>query len=329
MVDDARPVLAITDRLRPDAFAPGLPVVEVEDLARTAARATARAAPALQPGDDALIVYTSGTTGRPKGAVHTHASLLAGISSLHRRMGLAAGGPPRPEPAALPRARPLRRALRHADGGRVRRGVRPLRRVGRPRCGPHQHHVLRRPDHVPPVGRVRAGSSGLGALRLCVSGSAPLAADLWHRLAADGVAVLERYGMTETLLTLSNPLDGERRPGSVGLPLPGVEAAVDDADEHGVGELHVRGASLCRGYWGRDAFAPGGVVRHGGSGVGGRRRLRDGPRASHRAHHHRRPQRLPGRGRGGAVPPPRCGGGGRRRRALGGMGRDRGRLRGG
>jgi malonyl-CoA/methylmalonyl-CoA synthetase len=63
----------------------------------------------------------------------------------------------------------------------------------------------------------------LSELRLCVSGSAPLAADLWHRLHGEaGVAVLERYGMSETLLTLSNPLVGERRPGSVGLPLPGV-----------------------------------------------------------------------------------------------------------
>ncbi len=95
----------------------------------------------------------------------------------------------------------------------------------------------------------RAGA--LAQLRLCVSGSAPLAADLWHRFAASGVAVLERYGMTETLLTLSNPLDGERRPGSVGFPLPGVEAAIDDPDEDGVGELLVRTASTCRGYWGR------------------------------------------------------------------------------
>ncbi len=100
-------------------------------------------------------------------------------------------------------------------------------------------------------------ASELGGLRLCVSGSAPLAPELWHRLGGDGVAVLERYGMTESLLTLSNPLQGERRPGSVGVPLPGVEAAVDDADEQGVGELYVRAASLCRGYWGRDALAPG------------------------------------------------------------------------
>ena len=57
--------------------------------------------------------------------------------------------------------------------------------------------------------------------------------------------------MSETLLTLSNPLVGERRPGSVGLPLPGVEATVAQPDEHGIGELMVRGPSLFRGYWGR------------------------------------------------------------------------------
>ncbi len=72
--------------------------------------------------------------------------------------------------------------------------------------------------------------------------------------------------MTETLLTLSNPVDGERRPGSVGIPLPCVDAAIEDADEHGVGELLVRGPSLCRGYWGhgplsRDGwFATGDLV---------------------------------------------------------------------
>jgi malonyl-CoA/methylmalonyl-CoA synthetase len=98
----------------------------------------------------------------------------------------------------------------------------------------------------------RAGD--LSALRLCVAGSAPLPADLWHRFDSEfKVSVLERYGMSETLLTLSNPLVGERRPGSVGFPLPGVEAAIADADEHGIGELMVRGPSLCRGYWQRPA----------------------------------------------------------------------------
>jgi malonyl-CoA/methylmalonyl-CoA synthetase len=95
----------------------------------------------------------------------------------------------------------------------------------------------------------------LAGLRLCVSGSAPLPAELWARLAGEGVEVLERYGMSETLLTLSNPVDGERRPGSVGVPLPGVEAAVDSPDADGVGELLVRGPSLFRGYWGHSGSA--------------------------------------------------------------------------
>ena len=72
----------------------------------------------------------------------------------------------------------------------------------------------------------------LARLRLCVSGSAPLPAEL-HRALAErgGQRVLERYGMTETLMLVSNPYDGERRPGSVGFPLPGVELRFSDGDE--------------------------------------------------------------------------------------------------
>ncbi len=159
--------------------------------------------------------------------------------------------------------------------------------------------------------------AALRSLRLCVSGSAPLAADLWHHLAAAGVPVLERYGMTETLLTLSNPVDGERRPGSVGVPLPGVEAAVDDADEHGVGELLVRGPMLCRGYWGHGPLSPDGWFA-----TGDLVSLADDGYVTHpgpaqRPHHHRRAQRLSRRGRSGPGPPPWCGGGGGRRRAVG------------
>jgi malonyl-CoA/methylmalonyl-CoA synthetase len=91
----------------------------------------------------------------------------------------------------------------------------------------------------------------LGRLRLCVSGSAPLPADL-HRALAErgGQPVLERYGMTETLMNVSNPYEGERRPGSVGLPLPGVELRLVD------GEILVRGPNVFGGYWQRpDATA--------------------------------------------------------------------------
>ena len=257
VVGDAGPVLALCGEPAPaDLFGPGLPVVRVEELAREAERAQPVASPGLQPADDALIVYTSGTTGKPKGAVHTHASLLAGVTSLLRAWkwspadrlilclplfhvhGLCAGlfGTLAAGASAAVFDRFDESAVvAAAPASTMFFGV------------PTMYHRLAA------SGRARQ----LDGLRLCVSGSAPLAADLWHRLAGEGVAVLERYGMTETLLTLSNPLDGERRPGSVGVPLPGIEAAVDEVDEEGVGELTVRGASLCRGYWGRDTLAPG------------------------------------------------------------------------
>jgi malonyl-CoA/methylmalonyl-CoA synthetase len=252
VVADARPVLALCDRARPDAFGAGPPVVLLDELTGVAARVL----PVLHPDDDALIVYTSGTTGKPKGAVHTHGSLLAGAGALHAAWGWSA------EDRLV-----LSLPLFHVHGlcaglfGALTAGATAVLfdrfdeeavLQAAPRSTmlfgvPTMYHRL----------AATGQASALGSLRLCVSGSAPLAADLWHRLAADGVAVLERYGMTETLLTLSNPLAGERRPGSVGRPLPGVEAALDDADEHGIGELLVRGGSLCRGYWGRDAFAAG------------------------------------------------------------------------
>ena len=92
-------------------------------------------------------------------------------------------------------------------------------------------------------------------VRLFVSGSAPLLEETFHEFEArTGHRILERYGMTETNMNTSNPLDGERKPGTVGPPLPGVEArVVDDAgsqlatDE--IGNLQVRGPNVFKGYW--------------------------------------------------------------------------------
>ncbi|HXW38568.1 MAG TPA: AMP-binding protein, partial [Acidimicrobiales bacterium] len=106
----------------------------------------------------------------------------------------------------------------------------------------------------------------LRGLRLCVSGSAALPAALHaEATAALGAPVLERYGMTETLMITSNPTEGERRAGTVGFPLPGVEVrlapeTVDDAERvgaEGLGEVLVRGPSVFDGYvgTGRDATA--------------------------------------------------------------------------
>jgi malonyl-CoA/methylmalonyl-CoA synthetase len=264
VVADARPVLAVVDR---DVEPPdGVTTVGVDRLARRAAaepasRGGGSALPQPAPSDDALIVYTSGTTGQPKGAVHTHASLLAGVEAL------CAAWDWRPDDRLV-----LSLPLFHVHGlcaglfGTLAAGGSALvfdrfdeqavleAAAARGSAASMFFGVPTMYHRIAATGRVR----DLAALRLCVSGSAPLAADLWHRFAAHGVAVLERYGMTETLLTLSNPLVGERRPGSVGVPLPAVEAAIEEPDARGVGELLVRGPSLCRGYWGSPAvLAPG------------------------------------------------------------------------
>jgi malonyl-CoA/methylmalonyl-CoA synthetase len=216
---------------------------------------------AAAPNDPGLIGYTSGTTGAPKGAVLSHASLLAGSESVAMAWRWTAGD-------RLVLALPLFHAhglcvglhgtllagasavlLAHFDVDGV------LASAGKHEATlffgvPTMYHRLAR---SPRVGE-------LAHLRLCVSGSAPLPAEL-HRVLAElaGQRVLERYGMTETLMLVSNPYDGERRPGSVGFPLPGVQLRFSDGEQ---GEIQVRGPSVCGGYWQRpeataESFADG------------------------------------------------------------------------
>jgi malonyl-CoA/methylmalonyl-CoA synthetase len=106
-----------------------------------------------------------------------------------------------------------------------------------------------------------ARRSGAG-VRLFVSGSAPLPASVFEAFRERfGHAILERYGMTETLMTLGNPYEGERRPGTVGRPFAGVEMRIVDAEGRELGqgvtgELLVRGPGVFAGYWRRaDATA--------------------------------------------------------------------------
>src|SRR5690606_8514200 len=102
-------------------------------------------------------------------------------------------------------------------------------------------------------GLTREATKGM---RLFTSGSAPLLAET-HRAFAErtGHAILERYGMTETNMNTSNPYDGDRIPGTVGFPLPGVEVRVADAESGRVlspgevGVLEVRGPNVFAGYW--------------------------------------------------------------------------------
>ena len=93
-------------------------------------------------------------------------------------------------------------------------------------------------------------------MRLFVSGSAPLSAEVHKAFSArTGHAILERYGMTETNMNTSNPYDGDRRPGTVGYPLPGVELRIADPDsgkvlaQGEVGVIEVKGPNVFKGYW--------------------------------------------------------------------------------
>jgi malonyl-CoA/methylmalonyl-CoA synthetase len=94
------------------------------------------------------------------------------------------------------------------------------------------------------------------AMRLFISGSAPLLSSTHDAFEArTGHAILERYGMTETVMLTSNPLRGERRAGTVGPPLPGTEVRVADPDNSGAGAVEVRGPSVFAGYWRRPELA--------------------------------------------------------------------------
>ena len=173
------------------------------------------------PDSPALIGYTSGTTGRPKGAVLSHGNLLASVEALLLAWRWS---PDDRLVLALP--------LFHMHGLGV--GVHGTLAAGGSAVLLGRFDVDAVLDAaadqqaslffgVPTMYERLVASPRareLGRLRLCVSGSAPMPADLHHRFeAASGQRALERYGMTETVMLVSNPYDGERRAGTVGLPL--------------------------------------------------------------------------------------------------------------
>ena len=219
---------------------------------------------AVSSDDPALLPFTSGTTGVPKGALLSHGNLLASAEAVRRAW---AWTPADTLILCLP--------LFHVHGLGV--GIHGAFNAGAAvilQRGFDPEAVLAAADEatmffgVPTMYARLATADGLerlGKLRLCVSGSAPLSAELHERIrAASGQTILERYGMTETLMLTTNPYDGERRAGTVGLPFPGVELRLAPVTN----EIEVRGPNVFAGYLDRpeataEAFTEDGWFRTG------------------------------------------------------------------
>ncbi len=242
IVADARPRAAITD-VPAIGAALGDALVTTPGLDGLPAAGDAPIDTA-GPDDVALLIYTSGTTGTPKGVPMSHANLLASAEAVRLAWRWT------PEDRLV-----LALPLYHMHGlgvGLHGTLVSGASAVVHDRFDPGQ--VI---DAVTdgasmffgvPTMWTRLAShprvEELATLRLGVSGSAPLPPDLHMALAVRiGRPPLERYGMSETAMLTSNPYDGERRAGSVGFPLPGVDARLA-----GGGEIEVRGPNVFRGY---------------------------------------------------------------------------------
>lgn len=206
--------------------------------------------------DIAAILYTSGTTGRSKGAMLSHGNLASNAVALHRIWGFEPGD-------VLLHALPLF----HVHGLFVASNTALLngsRIILLPRFDAAE--ILRRlPEAtvfmgVPTFYTRLLATPGFDAeacrkVRLFVSGSAPLLEETFRSFEArTGQRILERYGMTEAGMITSNPYDGERRPGTVGFPLPEVEVRIRAEDggvlpEGEIGVLELKGPNVFKGYW--------------------------------------------------------------------------------
>ncbi|MFN8582564.1 MAG: AMP-binding protein [Gemmatimonadaceae bacterium] len=262
IVADAEPALSITTEALLENFLTASSAITIDALRREADQQPAQPGPGRVPLDGdapAMLVYTSGTTGRSKGAVLSQNNCLANtanvvtcwcITDADRYLAvlplfhvhglgngvlawLASGCRMRlVEKFELQRAASLFAEFQ------------PTLFFGVPTI---YVRLLELPDDTArDIGR---------HMRLFVSGSAPLPAHIHEAFRSRfGHVILERYGMSETLMNIGNPYAGERRPGTVGVPFPGLRARIVDADARQVpvgvvGELEVRGPNVMVGYW--------------------------------------------------------------------------------
>ncbi|MCR9125605.1 MAG: malonyl-CoA synthase [Rhodobacteraceae bacterium] len=261
---DATPGLAICDPRMADRIAAlgTTPVMTLDaagqgSFADLAAGLPNRIAPARRTAQDiAALLYTSGTTGRSKGAMLSHENLLSNARALCDLWRIDSDD-------VLLHALPIFHAhgLFVAVNTTLLAGARMIFLPGFTvdavlQAMPRATLMM----GVPTFYTRLLDAPGFGAdvcagMRLFVSGSAPLLAETHQKFQQrTGHRILERYGMTETGMNTSNPHDGERRAGTVGFALPGVEIAITDAGGAPVpageiGMIEVRGPNVFRGYW--------------------------------------------------------------------------------
>jgi len=268
-IRDAEPVIVVCDPRRADDLAPLASEVRGRlltlggsghgTLADAVAGRHGPAPPlALTDSDLAVIIYTSGTTGRSKGAMLTHGNLLANARALIETWRI---GPADVLLHALP--------LFHIHGlfvafntlllagGRIRwlRAFEPEAVI---RELPASTIFMGVPTYYTRLLAAEGFSRPVTtAVRVFVCGSAPLLPQTFREFeAVTGQRIVERYGMSECGIICSNPIDGPRRPGAVGRPLPGVELRIVDERGQAVapgvaGGIEVRGPHVCHGYWRR------------------------------------------------------------------------------
>ena len=210
-----------------------------------------------EPDELAAILYTSGTTGRSKGAMLSHRNLGSNTLTLRDYWGFT-------KDDVLLHALPIfhTHGLFVATNCVLLAGAKmiflpkfdaDLAIELLPRCT----SMMGVPTfYTRLLAHPKFGPEACRNMRLFVSGSAPLLEETFREFEerSGGFAILERYGMTETVMNTSNPLEGERRAGTVGFPLPGVEVRIADEEgkilgENEIGVLEVKGPNVFSGYW--------------------------------------------------------------------------------